>query len=296
MSERINPKWRRGIKESVNETEIKDGNILVTTDTGELFVDIDGKRVQVTDIAITTKEAIENGTAPISNFCFAEDTNEMYRYDPVEEVYKSFYTVEISDSSTAEAIGTSEALVTERDIYNGLPKINNTKQYDANTEIFAPTVSGSKNQMLVAVGERKTPQWRSAPTVNSKLGFGYGVCTTDIASEIKVVEITDYELIKGGLISIRFENIVPEGSLLNINGKGALPMRINGAAISDDVIEAGDNVLFVYDGLSYEILTVSSVTNNMTKDYNYDFGDEDNEDITVDAEEYDFGDEDSIIE
>ena len=43
----IIPKWKRGNKSNINKTPITDGNVLVTTDTEEMYVDIDGKRLHV---------------------------------------------------------------------------------------------------------------------------------------------------------------------------------------------------------------------------------------------------------
>lgn len=45
MDKNIIPKWKRGNKSNLLTTPIEDGNILLATDTNELYVDIDGKRI-----------------------------------------------------------------------------------------------------------------------------------------------------------------------------------------------------------------------------------------------------------
>ena len=44
---KIVPKWKRGNKANISKTPITDGNVLVTTDTEELYIDIDGKRLDI---------------------------------------------------------------------------------------------------------------------------------------------------------------------------------------------------------------------------------------------------------
>lgn len=63
------------------------------------------------------------------------------------------------DSSSASAISTGTSLVTERDVYYGLPKINGVKTYTSNTNIYAPTSAGTNGQMLVSSGS--TPTWKN---------------------------------------------------------------------------------------------------------------------------------------
>jgi hypothetical protein len=66
----------------------------------------------------------------------------------------------VTDSSSASAISTGTSLPTERDIYYGLPTINNAHNYTSNTKIYAPTDGGTKGQFLVAEGSTSTPTWK----------------------------------------------------------------------------------------------------------------------------------------
>lgn len=66
---------------------------------------------------------------------------------------------DITDSTAASAIGTGANLVTERDVYYGLPKFNNGHNYTSNTNYYAPTSGGSAGQILKANGSTSTPTW-----------------------------------------------------------------------------------------------------------------------------------------
>lgn len=63
-----------------------------------------------------------------------------------------------TDSTSASAIGTSANLVTERDVYYGLPTINTVHNYTSSTTLFAPTTGGTAGQILKSNGNA-TPVW-----------------------------------------------------------------------------------------------------------------------------------------
>ena len=81
-------------------------------------------------------------------------------------------TKAVTDSTSAAAIGTGSNLVTERDVYYGLPKINNGHSYTSNTNIFAPTTGGSSGQVLRSNGSTATPTWANAADLISTLDCG----------------------------------------------------------------------------------------------------------------------------
>ena len=83
------------------------------------------------------------------------------------------------------------------------------------------------------------------------LGFGFGICSTGAATVAKVATLTDYALIKNGIVSVKFTNSVPANATLNINSKGAKPIFYRGSAIVAGVINAGDVATFIYDGTNY---------------------------------------------
>jgi hypothetical protein len=54
----------------------------------------------------------------------------------------------VTDSSSASAISTGTSLPTERDIYYGLPTINEAHNYTSNTTLFAPISAGTLGYVL----------------------------------------------------------------------------------------------------------------------------------------------------
>jgi hypothetical protein len=92
------------------------------------------------------------------------------------------------------------------------------------------------------------------------LGFGYATCATAEATVAKVASLTSYSLVKNGFVAVRFTYAVPANATLNINSRGAKPIYYNNAAITAGIIDAGDTVLFVYDGTHYMLVAKDKVT------------------------------------
>lgn len=62
-------------------------------------------------------------------------------------------TRSISDSNSASAISSSSTSIpTERDIYYGLPTINNVHDYTSSSTIYAPSTAGTSGQVLSSSG------------------------------------------------------------------------------------------------------------------------------------------------
>lgn len=66
---------------------------------------------------------------------------------------------DVTDATAARAISTGTTLLTERAIYYGLPKINNSNGYTRNTTIYAPSDGGTAGLLLRAAGSTSTPTW-----------------------------------------------------------------------------------------------------------------------------------------
>lgn len=66
---------------------------------------------------------------------------------------------DVTDATAARAISTGTTLLTERAIYYGLPKINNSNGYTRNTTIYAPSAGGTAGFLLRAEGSTSTPTW-----------------------------------------------------------------------------------------------------------------------------------------
>lgn len=100
---------------------------------------------------------------------------------------------------------------------------------------------------------------------NESLGNGYGTCATEEATAAKVVTFSNYNAIKNGYVSIKFTYGLCANATLNINGKGAKSIYINGAAVTATtakMVKAGDIATFVYDGTQYQFIG----TDRMEKD------------------------------
>lgn len=104
---------------------------------------------------------------------------------------------------------------------------------------------------------------------NQSLGNGYGTCATAADTVAKVGTLSGYSLVTGGKPTIKFTYAVPASATLNINSKGAKAIYYNGAAITADIIAAGDIVTFIYDGSYYHVIAIdkmSKVTQTIEND------------------------------
>lgn len=97
---------------------------------------------------------------------------------------------------------------------------------------------------------------------NEKLGQGYATCSTATGTAAKVGTLTNYELVKGGIVAVKFTNAVDANATLNINSKGAKAIFNKGTAIAAGVIGAGDIAYLMYDGTQYQLLGTDRATNN----------------------------------
>lgn len=92
------------------------------------------------------------------------------------------------------------------------------------------------------------------------LGFGYGTCATAESTVAKVVTLTNYALMNGGYVSVKFTNGVPANATMNINSRGAKPIYYHGSAITAGIIKAGDVATFIYNGSQYVLTGVDSLS------------------------------------
>lgn len=101
---------------------------------------------------------------------------------------------------------------------------------------------------------------------NLTLGQGYGTCATAAATAAKVVTLSGYTLVTGGIVTVKFTYAVPASATMNVNSKGAKNIFYKGAAITAGIINAGDVVSFMYDGTQYQVVSLGRDTtySNMT--------------------------------
>ena len=97
---------------------------------------------------------------------------------------------------------------------------------------------------------------------NASLGQGYGTCATAAATAAKVVTLSSYTLVTGGLVAVKFTYAVPASATMNINSKGAKAIYHKGAAIKAGVITAGATALFIYNGSYYHLITTDALFDN----------------------------------
>ena len=113
----------------------------------------------------------------------------------------------------------------------------------------------------------------------------YGVCDTAAATALKTVSVSDpgdnFTIRAGILISVKFTYDVPANATLSVNSTTAKSIFYHGAAITDDIIGAGDLALFVYNGTQYDLIAVDSIS-VVTGDYgDLDSYEEDDEEEDV---------------
>ena len=99
---------------------------------------------------------------------------------------------------------------------------------------------------------------------NVALGHGYATCDTAEATVAKVGTLGSYSLQKGGIVAVKFSYAVPASATLNINSKGAKAIYFRNAAITANIIKAGDTATFIYDGSYYQLLSIDRWQNDLT--------------------------------
>ena len=100
---------------------------------------------------------------------------------------------------------------------------------------------------------------------NKSLGQGYGTCATEAATAAKIVTMSEYALTTGGIVTVNFTNALCTSATMNINGKGAKPIYIKGAAVTANnaaTVSAGDTAYFMYDGTAYHLLGTDRAATN----------------------------------
>ena len=99
-----------------------------------------------------------------------------------------------TDSTSASAISTGTGLVTERDIYYGLPKINNAHNSTSSSAYYAPTSGGTAGYLLKAVGSTSAPTWDSVSNIMSAYATTSAM-NQAISDAIGGVTQFDYEVV-----------------------------------------------------------------------------------------------------
>ena len=89
------------------------------------------------------------------------------------------------------------------------------------------------------------------------IGDGSAVCNTAGDTPQKEITITDFLLIKNGVVSVRFANAITVASpTLKINDNAAKAIYLNGAAVQPGWILAGMTVNMRYNGTQFDIISM----------------------------------------
>ena len=93
------------------------------------------------------------------------------------------------------------------------------------------------------------------------LGFGYGVCETAGATQIKTVSITNTVLMHGGIIAVNFVNaFTVSNPVLSVNGGVAKPIKLYGNAMPMGKVHANTILVMAYDGTQFNVIAIQSQT------------------------------------
>lgn len=89
------------------------------------------------------------------------------------------------------------------------------------------------------------------------IGDGYALCSTAGDTQQKEVSITNFLLIKNGVVSVKFANAITVSSpTLKINDIAAKAIYLNGAAVQPGWILAGETVNMRYNGAQFDIISI----------------------------------------
>ena len=141
----------------------------------------------------------------------------------------------------------------------GTDRTRASVDYDSTNKKITKTIDGVTTD-VVTIADIKS----DLAIKNAEYGQGYGTCATAAATTTKAVTLSNYVKTEGGIVAVKFDYAVPSGALLNINSKGADPIYYSGAAITGEIIQAGDIATFIYSSSKYILLSVDRSAGEMT--------------------------------
>ena len=150
---------------------------------------------------------------------------------------------------------------------DGISTINSLKAVQSGLTLGAPTAD--QRVMLFNADGTPARQCKAQELLQdmAKAGNGYGTCSTAATTTAKTVAISDFILLKGGIVSVYFTSANDAaGATLNINSTGAKPIRANGAAVQPGLIKAQTVVQFQYDGTAFNIVSMFGLEQTQADD------------------------------
>lgn len=211
---------------------VKSGSVVTGTWNGTTFVEDDPQPGSGTGKAIklVLNDSGDEGTADDILYINVND---------LVDIYTQGAGIVITSGNVVKAKMVRE---TNGTLISESPTETDGRQY--------PVVPDANGNLSVNV------PWSNTEYTNEELGQGYATCATAAATSAKTATISNYELVKGGIVSIKFDNAVGAGATMNISSKGAKDIFFKGVAITANVIQAGDTATFMYDGTQYHLLAV----------------------------------------
>jgi len=83
----------------------------------------------------------------------------------------------------------------------------------------------------------------------------FGVCSTAGNVQTKTVNISQYNLVTGARVTVKFENDnTAANPILNVSNTGARPIIYKGSSIPTDALSANSVREFVFDGTNYLLI------------------------------------------
>lgn len=168
----------------------------------------------------------------------------------------SIIAVKFTNTNTFSATADEKIKLSVNGVENEIYYNSAVSPTGTNTNIY-----GYANRYIYYVWDGTYWVWQGHGVDNNStytpqsLGCGYGTCSTAASTAAKTATLSGYSLVTNGIVAIRFTNAVPANATLNINSRGAKSIYYKGAAITADVIKAGDVVTFVYSG-QYHIISI----------------------------------------
>ena len=99
----------------------------------------------------------------------------------------------------------------------------------------------------------------------AKSGNGYGNCETAATTIAKTVAISNFVLLKNGIVSVFFKYAnQAAGATLNVNSTGAKAIKVNGQAVQPGLIKAQTIVQFQYDGSAWNMVGMLGLEQSQT--------------------------------
>lgn len=150
---------------------------------------------------------------------------------------------------------TGNVNITKNDV--GLGNVANERQYSASNP--QPSVEGSSGS---CTGNAATAtKWKTARTINgmsvdgSANGTNYGVCYTAAATVEKTVVCTEFSLVTGAEMTVKFIYAnTAANPALNVNNLGAKPIYYRGSAITAGLLGGDRTYTFRYNGAQWEVV------------------------------------------